>query len=115
MLPQENRLKKKNDFDKVFKRGQGFKQDFLYLKIRKNNLKSSRFGFVVSKKFSKKAVIRNKIRRRLSELIRKKLPEIEKRIDGVIIVMPGAENNFQELEKTIDKLFEQAKYEENIS
>ncbi|GAI32984.1 unnamed protein product, partial [marine sediment metagenome] len=62
MLNKRNRLKKKKDFDKVFKQGQGFKQDFLYLKIRKNNLKSSRFGFVVSKKFSKKAVIRNKIK-----------------------------------------------------
>ena len=60
MLVQKNRLTKKKDFDKTFKQGQGFKHDFLYLKIKKNNLESSRFGFIVSKKFSKKATERNK-------------------------------------------------------
>ena len=108
MLNKRNRLKKKKDFDKVFKQGQGFKQDFLYLKTRKNNLKSSRFGFVVSKKFSKKAVIRNKIERRLSELIGTRLLKTKKGIDGIIVVMPGAKNDFQKLEKTIDNLFKKA-------
>lgn len=109
MLPKINRLKKKKDFERVFKKGEGYKEDFLYLKIIKNNLKNSRFGFVVSKKFSKKAVIRNKIKRRLRELTKIKLPKIKKGIDGVIVVMPGLEvNNFWDLEEKINKLFEKA-------
>ena len=109
MLSQANRLKKKKDFAMVFKKGKSFKENFLYLKIKKSNLKSSRFGFIVSKKFSKKATIRNKIKRRLSELIRIKLPLIKKGIDGVIIVIPGLEiNDFWELEEIINKLFKKA-------
>ena len=110
MLPVRNRLKKKKDFERIFKEGQGFKQGFLYLKIKKNNLKSSRFGFIVSKKFAKKAVIRNKIKRRLRELIKIKLPEIKKGIDGIIIVIPGLKTtDFRQLEEIINKLFKKAK------
>jgi len=109
MLPARNRLKKKKDFERVFKEGQGFKQGFLYLKIKKNNLKSSRFGFIVSKKISPKATIRNKIKRRLRELVKTKLPEIKKGIDGIIITIPGLEaTDFHELEKIVNKLFEKA-------
>jgi len=127
MLPKKNCLKKEKDFAKVFKEGQNFKEDFLYLKIKKNNLKSSRFGFIVSKKVSKKATSRNKIKRRLREIVRIKLPFIKKGIDGVIIVAAGLEinpvrdykdrektqrkkisngvNNFWELEEIVNKLF----------
>ena len=110
MLPVRNRLKKKKDFERIFKEGQGFKQGFLYLKIKKNNLKSSRFGFIVSKKFAKKAVVRNKTKRRLRELIKIKLPEIKKGIDGIIIVIPGLKaTDFRQLEEIINKLFKKAK------
>ncbi len=109
MLPARNRLKKKKDFERVFKEGQGFKQGFLYLKIKKNSFRSSRFGFIVSKKFSPKATIRNKIKRRLRELVKIKLPEIKKGIDGIIVVIPGAENEFQKLKDTLDKLLKKAK------
>jgi ribonuclease P protein component len=110
MLPKANRLKKKKDFEKVFKKGKGYKEDFLYLKVAKNNLKNSRFGFAVSKKISKKATIRNQIKRRLRELARIKLPQIKKGVDGVIVVMPGLEKkDFWEMESIIDKLFTKAK------
>lgn len=106
MLPQKNRLQKKKDFDNVFKSGKGFREGFLYFKIKKNSLNSSRFGFIVSKKFSKKAVERNKIKRRLREIIKKELPKIKKPIDVVIIINPGLENNFEKLEQAINKLLE---------
>ena len=109
MLPEKNRLKKKKDFERVFKKGKSCKEDFLYLKIIKNHLKNSRFGFIVSNKFSKKAVIRNKIKRKLKRLTEIKLSKIKKGIDGVIIVRPGLEiNDFWELEEKINKLFKKA-------
>lgn len=110
MLPKVNRLKKKKDFEKVLKKGQGFKENFLVLKITKNNLKLSRFGFIVSTRFSKKAVVRNKIKRRLREIIRAKLAKIKKGRDGVIIIMPGFQiDNFWELEAIISNLLKKAK------
>ena len=91
MLPRENRLKKEEDFKKVFKKGRGFTNDLFVLKVIKNNLDISRFAFVISKKISKKATIRNRIKRRLDNVIRVDLPKIKKGWDGIIIVLPGAE------------------------
>ncbi|MCJ7829664.1 ribonuclease P protein component [Patescibacteria group bacterium] len=109
MLSKANRLKKKKDFEKVFKKGQGLKEGFLYLKFIKNNFGVSRFGFIVSKKFSQKATTRNKIKRRLRELVRIKLSKIKKGIDGIIVVTPGFEiNDFWELEEILNKLFKKA-------
>lgn len=110
MLPRENRLKKKKDFEKVFKEGKGFKEDFLILKFILNNLKQSRFGIIVSQKISKKATIRNKIKRRLRALLGFKLAEIKKRVDLVLVVLPGFETkDFWEIEKIMNKLFKKAK------
>jgi len=108
MLPKKNRLTKKKDFDSVFKQGKGLKFGFLYLKYKKNNLKASRFGFVVGKNFSKKAAQRNKIKRRLREIIKNKLSKIEPGTDIIIVAMPGAEDDFNQLGQIIDKLFKKA-------
>jgi len=110
MLPRENRLKKEEDFKKVFKKGRGFTNDLFVLKVIKNNLDISRFAFVISKKISKKATIRNRIKRRLDNVIRVDLPKIKKGWDGIIIVLPGAEiKDFKEIEEDINQLLEKAR------
>lgn len=109
MLPKINRLKKKRDIERVFKNGKGFKEDFLILKAIKNDLKNSRFAFIVPQKVSKKAVLRNKIRRRLSELVRLKIKKIKKGLDIILLALPGLEErNFWEIEEIINKLFTKA-------
>ena len=106
MLPKINRLKKKKDFERVFKKGKGHKEGFLVFRAGKNLFKDSRFGFVVGKNVSKKANIRNKIKRRLRELVRRKIKEIKGGTDGVFIARPGLEKkDFQELEDAVDKIF----------
>lgn len=110
MLPIQSRLKKKKDFEKVFKKGKGFKEDFLFLKIVPNNQEVSRFGFIVSRKVSKKAIVRNKIKRRLRELVRGTLSQIKPGVDGVIVVLPDfTDRNLEETKQTINRLFEKAK------
>ena len=110
MLPKENRLKKKKDFERVFKKGRSFKEGFLFLKVVKNNLKDNRFGFLVGKNFSKKATLRNKLRRKLREIIKLKMPKFKKNFDAVLIIIPGIETkDFWEIEETINKLFLKAK------
>lgn len=69
-LNKRNRLKKKRDFEDVFKKGRAVKGSFLFIKYRKNKLGVPRFGFVVSVKVARSAVERNKIRRILSETVR---------------------------------------------
>lgn len=110
MLPKQNRLKKKKDFEKVFKEGQGFKEDFLFLKFAKNNLKKSRFGFIVSKKFSKKATLRNKIKRKLREIIKMKLAKIKEGFDIILVINPGLEQkDFWEMEEAVNRILAKAK------
>ena len=110
MLPKTNCLKRKKDFEKVLKEGKGFKEDFLFLKFSPNNLKKSRFGIIVSQKNSKKATLRNKIKRRIKAVINSKLSKIKKEVDVVLVALPGLETkDFWEIEETINQLFEKAK------
>lgn len=114
MLPKKNRLKKKKDFERVFKEGKGFKEDFLFLKLAKNNLNISRFGFAVGQKISKKAVLRNKIKRMLRELVKARLPKIKIGFDGILVALgpvPGGleTRDYKEMEDSVGKLFKKAK------
>ena len=68
MLPKINRIKKKKDFEAIFKNSKTTRTNFFIFKISKNKLDINRFGFVVSQKVSKRAVVRNKVRRRLADL-----------------------------------------------
>ncbi|MDI6591513.1 MAG: ribonuclease P protein component [Patescibacteria group bacterium] len=111
MLPKPNRLTKKKDFERVFKKGKGFKEDFLILKFVPNNLNRNRIGIVVSLKISKKATLRNRIKRQIRELVRLRLSKLITLPgkDIVLIALPGLETkDFWEIEGTINKLFEKA-------
>lgn len=111
MLPRENRLRKNKDIKNVLTRGKPVREDFLFLKIVKNGLRSPRFAIVVGKNLSKKAVVRNKLKRRISEIIRIRLKINEiKPVDGVVIALPGAERmDFSGLKQAIEKIFAKAK------
>ncbi len=110
MLSKNNRLKKKKDFEQVFKKGKGLEKNFLFFKWVNNNLEQSRFGFVVGKNFSKKAVLRNRLKRRIREIIRGRLTQIKKGIDGVFVAKPGIEfKDFQKLEQTVVEILNKAK------
>ncbi len=109
MLPKANRLKKKKDFEAVSKQGSSFKNSFLILKVAGNTLIENRFGFVISQKVSKKAVIRNKLRRRLASII-KKMHVLEGGKDFVFIGLAGLEKkDFVELENIVKILFTKIK------
>jgi len=109
MLPSAYRLKKKKDIEDVLKSGHGFSLDGLTLKIKENRFQT-RFAFIISKSVLRKAVERNKIRRQISEIIRKKLPLFKKNMDGVIILRaPHIKNDFRTLEETINAILKKAK------
>ncbi len=106
MLPPKNRLTKKKDFELVFKKGQSVKQDFLLAKALKTDAKASRFGFVVSKKVSTKATVRNKVRRRLQKAVQDILPKIKTTTDVIIVALPGIEKKeFTEIQQAVDQVF----------
>lgn len=110
MLPKTYCLKKKKDFERVFKKGKRFKEDFLVIRFVPSNQKKSRFGIIISLKISKKATIRNKIKRRIRQLLRIRLKEIKKGIDIALIGVPGLENkDFWEIEEVLTNLLKKAK------
>lgn len=102
MLPKINRLTKKKDFDSVFKKGKSLKGDFLICKILKNSLRETRIGFIVSKKISNKATMRNKIKRRMRAAAISVLKNNLKPADIVIIGLPGVKKQeFQQIKSAI--------------
>jgi len=109
MLPKTNRLTREKDFGIIFRKGKGFKEDLLLLKIIKNNLGLIRFGFIVSQKVSKKAAVRNRIKRRLRAIANREIKKNKKGLDIIFVVLPGFEKNkFQDIEKITDNLFQKA-------
>lgn len=85
-LPRVNHLTKKKDFDVIFKEGNAVKGNFLFIKYKKNALPNSRFAFIVSVKVAKKAVTRNRIRRQLSELVRRNIDKIKDGYDVLVMI-----------------------------
>ena len=96
MLPKENRLSKIRDFNLLFKHGVYVSGQFLDLKLLKLNkimdylpkkedpvlfIHQLLIGISVGIKISKKAVLRNKIKRQIREVLRLALQKNE--------IMPG--------------------------
>jgi ribonuclease P protein component len=110
LLPKINRITKKRDFDVIFKKGAGFKEGSLLLKITAGASDKSRFAFIIGKKVSGKATLRNKIRRQLRKLTADSMGDIKKKIDAVFVVLPGfKDEDFLGLKNKFEKLFKKAK------
>lgn len=79
MLKKSNRISKKSDFEKLRLDGKmfGFSRFFGVVILDKKD-EELRFGVVVSKKISKRAVDRNKIRRRIMMVLGKNLNKFKK-------------------------------------
>jgi ribonuclease P protein component len=106
MLPLKNRLKKKKDFENVFTKGMTARSKYFFLRVLENGSPDTRMGFVVSKKVSKKAVERNRIKRLFREAIRLDLAKIKPGYDLVFIVLNNAKDKeFEEIREEISTTF----------
>lgn len=110
MLPKENRLKKQRDFDRVAIENQQIPGSFLILKFSGNDTGITRVGFVVSKKVSKKAVLRNKAKRRLREAVTAELARLKPGFDLVFFTRKEIkEKEFSDIQQAVKQLLEKAK------
>jgi len=90
MLPKENRLTDDYDFRRVKRLGKSYHCPLFKLSVaRKKVLGPSRFGFVISKKIDKRAVVRNRIKRLLRQVVRERLEKIPNGFDVVFVVRPS--------------------------
>jgi ribonuclease P protein component len=102
MLNKSNRLLKKKDFDAVWQRGRSSFDKILGIKVLANGRELNRFGVLAGLKFSKKAVERNKVKRRLRELIRHESPLLNDGFDIILTVLPAARSSkFAELQRSL--------------
>ena len=84
-------LRKKGDFKKTFDLGLKFPSKYLITYARPNGLSSPRLGLSVSRKIGN-AVIRNRVKRRLREVVRKELLGRSLGYDLVIVARSASVN-----------------------
>ena len=78
MLKRENRVRSKKEFAEIKNEGRVLYSPLFGFLTWKKDDDLKKFGFIVSKKISKKAVDRNRIRRILSEIVRNNMERFGK-------------------------------------
>ena len=82
-FPREARLVRRGEFDAVYRAGKRLSTSHFTVFVRSNELATSRFGFSIKKALGG-AVVRNRIRRRVREIVRCRRQEIPSGWDIVI-------------------------------
>lgn len=85
MLSRNNRLRRRRDFARVYREGRMHHSDILSIKSARSKIPTTRLAVVVSTKVSKKAVVRNRIRRCLQGELRTLLPQLKPGFDVIIL------------------------------
>lgn len=107
-LPRGNRLKRWQDFQQVYRHGKRYGSPHFLLRALPVTvgLNASQIGISVSQKVSKKAVVRNRLKRQVRAAIRPLLPQIEPGWKIIVSVRPQAvkcksEHFLRELEQLL--------------
>jgi len=104
VLKKINRIGGRSDFLEIKNNGRLINSPLFGLLFLKKEDKERKIGFVVSKKISKKAVDRNKIRRRLSEVVIENWELVEEGWRLIFLVKKEILNkNIGEIEKEFKK------------
>jgi len=105
MLARTYRLRKNSDFQRLYKTAKRFATPNLVLYYLPSYLQYSQVGFVVSKKVSKSAVVRNTLRRRASAIIEEVYKDIKQPYKIIILIRKDFTNlKPNELKAEITKL-----------
>jgi ribonuclease P protein component len=105
-MKPEQRLRRRNDFAAVYSKGRIQSNQLLVLRVLPTDREATRFGFVVGKAVGG-AVVRNRVKRRLREVVRGLA--IRPGFDLVIGARkPAADARLSALEESLLRLFERA-------
>ncbi len=109
-MRKKYRLRANADFTRTRREGQSWAHPLLVLSALPNELSHSRFGFVVGRRTGK-AVDRNRVKRRLRELVRVRMQrgEIATGWDIVFIARRSIRNaSFEQVDQAIGLLLRRA-------
>ena len=115
MLKKINRLKKRYQFNYVYKSGEHYSNEHIVLYVSPSKTKSIKVGFAVTKKVGH-AVVRNKIRRRLREIAKIQLPRLKQNYNIIVVAKENVTDaSFDKLVLEFNKLISKANlfHEEN--
>jgi ribonuclease P protein component len=106
-MKKRERLKARKDFVSVYRKGRAWANQLLVLRALPRNLPHYRCGFVVSKRVGK-AVVRNRLKRRLKEGLRPLT--VQPGWDLILLARPPAATaSYHELREAIVNLLSRAR------
>ncbi|HYE83105.1 MAG TPA: ribonuclease P protein component [Clostridia bacterium] len=104
-----HKLKKNNEFKKVYNEGRYYVEKYVVMYIFMNNSALNRVGFSVSKKVGN-SVVRNRVKRLMKEVYRQFAGRIKLGYDIVFTARAGSGTaGFSEIEKNIKSIMKKAK------
>ena len=112
-MKKQNIVKKSDEFNRIIKKRQGKASKYFIINKEKNKEEKTKFGITFTKHIGN-AVTRNKLKRRIKDIIDKNETIYEKSITYIIIAKKTTlELTYKELEKELIYLFNKIKGEKN--
>lgn len=108
MLSRSHRLTKADNVEQILESGGMASNRFLVARFRRNEMKTHRFGVIVSQKIDARASMRNRIRRQLYEIIRLNRERMSAPPHFDILILPKKaimNASYNEMEDHFLKLF----------
>lgn len=101
MIAQQYKIHSKPRVLHILKKGRMFKWGVFYFRRLPNRAGRARFALILSKKIGRKAVERNKIRRRIYEAIRKNFSIVSKTCYDIVVLCSAriAKMDYAQIEK----------------
>lgn len=100
-MDKRYRLRNNMEFKRVYKDGKNYWNRNLILYVRKNNMENSRVGYSITKKIGN-SVVRNKVRRRMKEILRLNFSNVKDGYDLIFIPKRNVVDiSYKELESAI--------------
>ena len=107
-MNKDIKLRKNREFQIVYRRGKNFWNNYFTIFVRPINKDKVKFGISITKKFGK-ANKRNLVKRRIKEIIRLNINDLELGYEMVILPKKNTlEIDYFELEKSLLKLIRYA-------
>ncbi len=108
MLKKVNRLKKRYQFNYVYKAGSHFYGSHLILYVTPSKTKNIKVGFAVTKKIGH-AVKRNLVKRRLREIVYFEISKLKQNYNIIVVAKDSAlQASFTDLQSDFHKLITKA-------
>lgn len=108
MLQRRFRLRDSAAFERARAQGRQWRHPWLTMTVVANGLAHNRYGFIGTRRLGS-AVVRNRTRRVLREIVRRAAPELRPGYDLVFVIRNAAVNQpYNEVMQVVDSLFRRA-------